>query len=151
MQAAFRRSVAGFEKRMVLGRPASFSFDPTPGFVPLEAAALAASKFKGRSQPAIAEFLRKGNIVQDGAKFAQEQSEKRWAAGTVKNKFVAARHFLAFLAAAGKSEVATVTPAEDAPKLISVRRREENLLATWRMLRVMSGQRIKRQEHKISV
>lgn len=131
---------------MVLGRPASFSFDPTPGFVPPEAAVLAASQFKGRSQPAIAEFLRKGNIVQDGTKFAQEQSEKRWAAGTVKNKHTAVRLFLAFLVAAGKSEVATVTPSEDAPKLISVRRREENLLATWGMLRVMSGQRMKGAE-----
>ena len=150
MQAAFRSSVSGVGKRMVLGRPASFSFDPTPGFVPPEAAVLAASKFKGRSQPAIAEFLRKGNIVQDGAKFAQEQAEKRWTAGTVKNKDVAVRHFLAFLAAAGKSEVASVTPAEDAPKLMSTRRREENLLATWGMLRVMSGQRMKGAEQYVS-
>jgi hypothetical protein len=143
MREAFRRSAAGFSRPQVLGPAAAFCFHTRPHFVPPEAAVIAASKHRGKAQPEVAAVHRDGNIVQTGSVFVQEQSAQRWAAGTIANKDVVVSQFKSFLESAGLPHVLMDKPPEHDVKPMSMRRREENLLATWGMMRVMSGQRMK--------
>ena len=150
MREAFRRSAAGFSRPQVLGPAAAFCFHTRPHFVPPEAAVIAASKYRGKVQPEVAAFLRAGNIVQTGSVFVQEQSAQRWAAGTIANKDVVVSQFKSFLESAGLLHVLMDKPPEYDVKPMSTRRREENLLATWGMMRVMSGQKLKGAEQYVS-
>jgi hypothetical protein len=68
----------------------------------------------------------------------------------IANKDVVVSQFKSFLESAGLLHVLMDKPPEHDAKPMSTRRREENLLATWGMMRVMSGQRMKGAEQHVS-
>ena len=94
---AHGRCTAGISRGGVLGRPVARAFGSVPGYVPSEAAAAAASTYRGKIQPKVTALLRDGRILDHGTSFLQDQSEMRWAAGTAKNKLTAVNQFKAFL------------------------------------------------------
>jgi hypothetical protein len=140
-QAAVNASWTKFQNtgggQVIVGLPAAMNW---PSRATDEQAARRATKFRGKTQTAVAEAVASGSFMASAAAYTRTQIEKRWAEKTRKAKGKVMMNFKDFLEAAGLGDEFLRTDDFTKDKSRKVRLQEEEVLAAYALMRLMAGQ-----------